>query len=90
MMIEDPESFVEYVRKLESVSGITISGYPSYLEALRQRHDYFHERGCRASDHGIEEPYSDDYTEQEIGVIFQDAYAGKKPDPQPSASSSQP
>lgn len=80
MKVEDPVFFGDYVRKLASVSGIAITGYPTFLEALRQRHDYFHERGCRASDHGIEEPFAHDYTDQEIGKIFQDACTGIKPD----------
>lgn len=80
MKVEDPAFFGKYVRKLESVSGITISGYPTFLEALRKRHDYFHERGCRSSDHGIEEPFAEEYTEQEAGKIFQDACNGIKPD----------
>ncbi len=80
MKVEDPAFFSEYVRKLESITGIAINGYPAYLEALRKRHDYFNERGCRASDHGLEEPYAEDYTDQEISKIFEDACDGIKPD----------
>jgi len=80
MKVEDPVFFGEYVRKLESLSGITISGYPTFLEALRKRHDYFHERGCRSSDHGIEEPFVEEYTEQDVSRIFQGACNGIKPD----------
>ncbi len=79
MKIEDPESFGNYIKKLESISGISISGYASFLKALKQRHDYFDQMGCRASDHGIEVPYAEDYTEHDLERIFNDALRGKKP-----------
>jgi glucuronate isomerase len=44
---------------------------------LRQRHDYFHKTGCRLSDHGIDRPYAEDYTEAQIGRIFEKARSGK-------------
>jgi len=79
MKIEEPANFKKYVTKLESVSGIEITGYASFLIALRQRHDYFDQMGCRASDHGIEEPYAVDYTEKELRKIFSNALEGNKP-----------
>ncbi len=81
MKIEDPEHFKEYAEQLESVSGVGINGYSSFVEALRQRHDFFDKRGCRASDHGIEEPYAEEYTESELEYIFSGVMAGEKPDP---------
>ncbi len=81
MKIEDPASFVKYVKKLESVSGISITGFSTFLEALKQRHDHFDKMGCRASDHGIEEPYSADYLQDDLERIFSDVLTGKKPDP---------
>ena len=44
----------EYFRKLSEVTGITIfSVHNGLLEALSQRHEYFHRHGCRLSDHGF-------------------------------------
>ena len=44
--------------------------------ALRKRHDFFAEQGCRLSDHGIEEFYAEDYTDVEIKTIFNKVYGG--------------
>ena len=48
-------AFIEYVRRLQDVSGVMISDIPSLLEALQKRVDYFHENGCRVSDHGFQQ-----------------------------------
>jgi glucuronate isomerase len=47
------------------------------MEALHQRHDFFHKTGCRLSDHGIEQPYAHDYTETQIRRIFGKIRSGK-------------
>lgn len=70
MKLEDTQGFVAYVKKLRAVSGVDIHDYESYVQALRLRHDYFDTLGCRASDHGIEEPYADEYTGKEVEEIF--------------------
>ena len=47
------------------------------LEALRQRHDYCAQKGAKASDHGLLEPYGLEVTEKRAEEIFHDAYEGK-------------
>ncbi len=59
-----------YIDKLEAVTNLTINNYHDYLAALKNRHNYFAEHGCRLSDHGLEHLYADDYTEQELSVVF--------------------
>lgn len=44
--------FAEQVDLLEQASGITITSFPTYLDALRQRREYFIANGARATDHG--------------------------------------
>ena len=48
-----------------------------FRAALKKRHDFFHEVGCRLSDHGLETAYAEDYTEQELQKIFDKARAGE-------------
>ncbi len=43
----------DYLDRLSEVSGVTIHNYDSMLDALRKRHDYFAENGCRIADHGL-------------------------------------
>ena len=65
-----------YVEKLAEVSGVIISNFDDMIAALRKRHDFFAEQGCRLSDHGIEEFYAEDYTDAEIKAIFNKVYGG--------------
>lgn len=59
MAIENPQTYIEYIQKLEDASGCKIDGFKSLLNALRERHKYFHEHGCRLADHGVGKiPYS--------------------------------
>ncbi len=59
-----------WIDELEKVSDSEINSFASYIEAIRKRHDYFHENGCRLSDRGIPTVYAEDYTESEIEKIF--------------------
>ncbi|WP_308991298.1 glucuronate isomerase [Mariniflexile litorale] len=52
--VEDAPSFLQYLEQLEQVSAVSISNFDDLLEALDKRIDYFHENGCRLSDHGLE------------------------------------
>lgn len=70
MNVDDASQFNAYVKKLEMVSGVPVSSYPSYLEALKQRHDFFAAMGCSVSDHGLEYIYAEDYTDEEIKDAF--------------------
>jgi len=70
MTIENPESYNHYLDLLEGVSDISITTYQDLLSALQSRHDYFHDHGCRLSDHGLEQPYWQGFTGREIEEIF--------------------
>jgi len=70
-------SYLDYVKALEAASNINIVDYKSLLEAFKQRHDYFHENGCRLSDHGLEKMIAEDYTEQEVSATFAKLLQGK-------------
>ncbi|WP_230392108.1 glucuronate isomerase [Pontibacter sp. FD36] len=73
LAIDDEAVFLPYLQKLAEAAGIAIDNYQGLLDALQQRHDFFHENGCRLSDHGLETIYAEAYTEQEVTTIFQKA-----------------
>ena len=77
MNIEAPE-FADYVRQLEQVSGISITKFADMVDALKKRHDFFAQHGCKLSDHGIEEFYDEEYTESQIETIFEKAMRGQQ------------
>jgi glucuronate isomerase len=78
MQVEDAASFNNYLTKLEAVSNISIGTYSDYLKALKQRHDFFATMGCSVSDHGLEQIYAEDYTNEEIDSIFTKVRSGKQ------------
>jgi glucuronate isomerase len=70
MAVENVDTFIAYLQKLENASGIEIRDFNAFISAIRSRHDYFHAHGCRLSDHGLETAYAEDYTESEIKSFF--------------------
>ncbi|TVQ08691.1 MAG: glucuronate isomerase [Balneolaceae bacterium] len=81
MKADEPGAFRNYVKRLAEVTGTDIRSYAGFLSALQKRHDFFGELGCRASDHGIEEPYAEDYTGADLDETFQTAMRGNSPGP---------
>ena len=77
MAVESPEPFNDWVNQLEGAADTKIIDYETYMQALRQRHDFFHKTGCRLSDHGVERPFAEDYTDAQIRRIFEKARSGK-------------
>jgi glucuronate isomerase len=70
MMVDDLASWNAWVDKLQAASGMSIVSFEDFLAALKLRHDFFHQVGCRISDHGIEQVYVSAYTDQEIKGVF--------------------
>ncbi len=78
MAIENTQTYNSYIDQLSDVTGTSIRSYEGLLSALENRHKFFHDRGCRLSDHGIETFYAEDYTEKEISEIFSNIRSGKE------------
>ncbi|MDJ1504061.1 glucuronate isomerase [Xanthocytophaga agilis] len=71
MNVDNTASFNEYVAKVEAVSNTSITTLDEYLDALKKRHDFFGQMGCKLSDHGLEQIYAEDYTDSEINGYFE-------------------
>ena len=69
--IEEPIAYLKYLEELSSVSNIEINTYEDLLQALENRINYFHEAGCRLSDHGLEQLYFFDDNKYAIKRLFQ-------------------
>ena len=80
MAVEDVASLNEWIDSLAEICDVEIGDYQSFLDAIRKRHSYFHEMGCRLSDHGLDTAYAADYSDSEIVAIFETIRAGKSPD----------
>ena len=77
MNVGNTETFLQYVRKVEVAAGMQVNRFEDYLMALKRRHDFFGQMGCRVSDHGLEEIYAEDHTAEEIIIIFERLLKGE-------------
>lgn len=75
------EGFLTYLQQLGSAASIEIKDFPTLIEALYNRMDYFHENGCRLADHGLEQMYAEDFTDQEVNSILKDRLDGSHIEP---------
>jgi glucuronate isomerase len=73
---DDVVSYNQYLDKLSDSSNIDIKDLQTLVDALKARHDYFHYMGCRLSDHGLEEMYSNNFKKSEIKKIFSSIRSG--------------
>jgi glucuronate isomerase len=76
LLVHQPEAFNTWLQQLERASNIAISSLRDFLDALKQRHDFFHELGGRLSDHGLAHCYSTPGSERQAEAIFAKARAG--------------
>ena len=71
-----PDAFNAWVERLERASNVAISSLRDFLDALKKRHDFFHQVGGRLSDHGLAHCYATPCPERQAAAIFAKARAG--------------
>jgi glucuronate isomerase len=54
MITTNLEVWNRWTDQLGNVSGHSLESAASFMAALKARHDFFHENGCRLTDHGLE------------------------------------
>jgi glucuronate isomerase len=59
-----------WVDKLSHLTGLPVFNFSQFIDALKKRHDFFAEQGCRLSDHGLETFYAADFE----GAPLEDYY----------------
>lgn len=72
--IESP-SFKEWISRMEEVTGVTVENFTGLVEGLEARVQYFHESGCRLSDHGLDSNFYLEASDEELNRIFAKALA---------------
>jgi glucuronate isomerase len=82
---EDPYAFNEWTDRLSAAAGLDISKFSDFVDAVAQRHEYFHRHGCRLSDHGLDRCYSDSCSDREASGYFDRVRSGKNLSPPESA-----
>ncbi|MCB0045063.1 MAG: glucuronate isomerase [Caldilineaceae bacterium] len=65
------------VDDLSRVSGIEVTGYKTFLQAVQERRAFFKQMGGRATDHGAPAPVTYELPVREAKVIFKRALKGE-------------
>ncbi len=76
MNLEKP-NYTDYLEKLSEAAGFKISTFSDLISALRSRMDYFAEKGCSVSDHGLEYVMYNPASSEEIEAIFKKRLNGE-------------
>ncbi len=67
---EDSGLLAGYIGKLEEVTGEPIGTLIDLLNTIKSRLNYFHEAGCRLSDHGLEQMPAEKFDFNEVSIEF--------------------
>jgi glucuronate isomerase len=76
LAVHDLPAWNAWLDRLGAAAGVSTDRLAGLRDALARRHEVFHARGCRASDHGLDRVYVAAYTEREVEAIFAKARAG--------------
>ena len=72
------DGFLAYMDALaKSVGKERLANMQEVLDALVERLEYFHARGCRASDHGLDYVPWQNYTVEQADAVYQKALKGE-------------
>ncbi|WP_425050997.1 glucuronate isomerase [Pseudomaricurvus hydrocarbonicus] len=74
----DPEfeGFIDNLKQLGEITGIDIQGFDDYLQALRQRREYFKRFGATSTDHGHPTANTQDLSLQDKRELFLTVLSG--------------
>jgi glucuronate isomerase len=78
MAVERAAEFNRYVDRLGEATGTDIGSLSAFLECIDKRHEFFHSMGCRLSDHGLEEPYAEDFSATQAAAAFAKIRSGSE------------
>jgi glucuronate isomerase len=70
------KNWKQEIDALSRVSGIDISSYKKYIQAIKDRREYFKSMGAVSTDQGVASPYTHKLSENESEAIFQKALKG--------------
>jgi glucuronate isomerase len=84
LAFENAVAFNAWLGQLETASNTHIASLRDLLEALKQRHDFFHSNGGRLSDHGLKTCPAAPCTDQQASSAFAKVRAGMQLSPEES------
>ena len=81
VLVEDVRAWLAWLAKLEQAAQGAIGTWDELQGALDKRHAYFHEHGCRASDHGLEKLDAEPFDDHTAAPLFDRLRGGKSLEP---------
>lgn len=72
-----PDQFNPWLDTLAELTDVKVNSFGRFIECLWRRHQYFHDKGCRLSDYGIETPHSVEWTTEDVEGAFDALRRGK-------------
>ncbi len=77
LAVDNPTIFKEWLERLERSCNLDVTKLAGLLHALDLRHQHFHDKGARLSDHGLIHCYANPCSEKEAERIYANARAGR-------------
>ncbi len=78
MACENVPALNAWIDGLAALMNVEIARFATFMEALDQRHQQFHDQGCRLSDHGLAHCYATEYSSADTERIFGTLRQGKE------------
>lgn len=78
------DDFAAYLKRIGNQTKVDIKDFDSLVKAVASRIDYFHQHGCRLSDHGLERMLAKDFSKSEIDNLLKKKLAGERLTPEES------
>lgn len=77
----EKSGFAGYMQRLGAAAGVTIDGLDDLKAALRARMGFFHQNGCRLSDHGLARAMLETADEARVEAALKKALSGEAVSP---------
>ena len=82
LQVDDPGAFNAWVDRLGRAANVEAGSFGGFVDALRKRHQDFHDVGGRLSDHGLPHCYAAPCADSQAAVIYDKARRGVAASPQ--------
>jgi glucuronate isomerase len=79
--VHAPERWNAWLGRLEAAANREMRNLTALVDALADRHTYFHSLGCRLSDHGLNSCPAEECGEREAEAIFRKSREGRPASP---------
>lgn len=77
LKIDQTETWNRYVDRLAAAAETDVGSFDGLLAAFEKRHEFFHQHGCRLSDHGLAQAAASFCSREAAGRIYEKARSGE-------------